>query len=86
MSDPTPATEDLIQRLAREAGFDYDHDAGVLWARAKDGYSHYIGFRDLRVFAALVAEECAKVAEEWDATWYNPDTARAIRAKFKGPG
>jgi hypothetical protein len=76
--------KELIERLAKQAGF----SGGVITAR--DDYSepefldHYA--EELRAFAALVAEECAKTAESinhggWDGTQFQ--AADAIRAKFK---
>lgn len=76
---------DLIERLAREAGF------GVM---QEDGTIHVMGNEcdgELRRLVALVAEECAKVAEEtFEAEAqgervYGEESAKAIRTKFEAP-
>jgi hypothetical protein len=64
----------LIERLAREAGFITDRH-GAPWLPVEASHMHVVqeapcGDRLTR-FATLVAEECAKIAErfgdEWDA-------------------
>lgn len=74
---------DLIERLAREAGIDINADT----------LCRYEGWEEpMRRFAALVAEECAKVADEHEkreAEAWDGDSllcsiiADDIRAKFK---
>jgi hypothetical protein len=78
---------ELIERLAREAGIDINADTLCRY----DGWSE-----PMRRFAALVAEECAKVADgHAQAAWERDrskacaraafDASAAIRAKFKMP-
>lgn len=82
---------DEIERLAREAGIDLN--SGTV---ATDIAGSGLGVDTLRRFAALVAEECAKVADGLMAvdpadpfkTSYPAMAscaASAIRAKFKEP-
>ena len=67
--------KELIERLAREA----DKHGGFHGPRARD-----------ERFAALVAEECAKLADHKSSDWHQhdgkyacEDVANGIRAKFK---
>jgi len=63
---------DLIERLAREAGLiEMDHDC-----------IEGVPLEKLPALSALIAEECAKVANEYDTV---DDAIAAIRAKF-APG
>lgn len=68
---------DLVERLAREGGCDLLGKPGS--RPDADGLApdHW-----LRRFAELVAQHCAKEAEDW---CYGIDAATAIRAKFKAP-
>lgn len=81
--------DDLIERLAREAGL------RVSWVMVlhSDGSTEYeVRPPELRRFAALVAEECAKVCEQnvstdtdWDNAYWNQSAERCawkIREKF----
>lgn len=74
----------LIERLAREAGFRWES----FWLNAEG-----VDTDTMAAFAALIAEECAKVCDEqrdgvfrsaWDQGRKNGalDCAEAIRAKF----
>lgn len=71
---------DIIERLAREAG------ASI------HGFEYAFEVEELHSFAALVAEECAKVCESQRDPWahggYQPateDCAKAIRNLFSEP-
>jgi hypothetical protein len=82
--------EALIARLAREAGIGFDGTGSGVYSAEP---------ADLRCFAALVAEACAKecintaerVRSQWPDTKDMPphaaamEAAGAIRAKFKEP-
>ncbi len=77
---------ELLQRLAREAGFqDSNRGAGLSGNSELDELAYVDELpcgEPLARFAALVAEECAKVvdaAEFYDAT---SDPGDDIRAKF----
>lgn len=76
---------DLVERLAREAGLEFDATVGL------DGKPNEVPWAgvtldDLRRFAALVAEECAKLVEhEAQEHPMTGDAAATIRAKFKEP-
>ena len=84
MDDP-----DLIERLTRDAG-------GERVGQPGDGVLVCFHPEDLRRFAALVAEECAKLADatatchelrgSMNATTAAEEIARTIRATFKAPG
>jgi hypothetical protein len=69
--------DELIERLAAEAGINVHADTLCRY----EGWSE-----PMRRFAALVAEECAKIAADTD-NGYGDGTcfpaAAAIRAKFK---
>jgi len=83
-------SDDLIERLARQTGLEpyigrasEDSDTHTVWEHENGS-----DIRDetLRRFAALVAEECAKVAEHtYGEAGYSDEAAEAIRAKFKEP-
>jgi hypothetical protein len=61
----------LIERLAREAGFDDEMEGRGIW----------IGEGPvLRRLVVLVAARCAEEAEPY---WTGTEAAKAIRAKFK---
>lgn len=84
---------DIVTRLAREAGLELDGD--MWFSDHSNDPMECIDVRhvDLARFAALVAEECAKVCEsEADDAMRQGEggcetganaCARAIRAKFK---
>lgn len=81
---------ELIERLAREAGHgDNDWHSG-LWCLVRPGLMERRPSPELIRFAALVAEECAKACEP-DAMStiaegvIGASRARAIRAKFPMP-
>jgi hypothetical protein len=90
--DRLPEETDLIERLAREAGFEVMPNGEI-----NDGIETAADFSsDLRRFARLVAEECAKVCydKRLDTsvlTSYPPQSsaayaaASAMRRKFKAP-
>jgi hypothetical protein len=60
--------KELIERLSHEAGSDH-------WTDRSDAF--------LTRFAALVAEECAKLGEAEPMNWLTPrDVSDAIRVKF----
>ena len=72
-------TNELIERLAREAGL---RRVMHLWC-SENGHGGIDGAA-LSRFAALVAEECAKVAEAESYMSLSDDHVPAcIRAKFK---
>ncbi len=87
-------TDDSFERLAREAGFDPCRYGGVLrvqleqaggWAECSIECT-----KQLRRFAALVAEECINIVEGDHDRVYEvcdlvPTIVDAIRAKFKEP-
>ena len=78
-----------IERLAKEAGmWDWGIGSELLWTCPADRLSK---------FAALIAEDCAKEAEDtqegesYDDEWgreafYGRNSASAIRQKFPMPG
>jgi hypothetical protein len=73
--------KELIQRLAREAGM-------VAMPQDAEQTIYCISLRQQAAFAALVAEECAKVAEETDDdkdSMVDTSAARAaaIRERFR---
>jgi hypothetical protein len=98
-AEPTKVVEvaagnrELIERLAREAGMKYS-DHFRWWTSPEDDG---VNPPELERFAALIAEECAKVADEADGlkpkegmgaeeyvTAYWPDGGRRLRPDGKG--
>lgn len=80
------ADKELIERLAREAGFAME----VIDGSPEPVVDYFYVGDMLRRFAALVAQECAKVCDfapafGSSAIYDNAahDCAKAIRAKFK---
>lgn len=86
--------QELIERLAKEAGWDVDSD-GITMPYLSGYYDPADETRLLTKFAALIAEACAKEAAAYN--WFedaDPNTgpddvtdrlAAAIRAKFPMP-
>lgn len=85
--EPTGMDKQLIERLARDAGFATDAGYSAMTAEVQDV--------QLRRFAALVAEECAKIAElhanygegptsdMWIPGNQRPSAAQMIRQTFR---
>lgn len=87
--DPFPAANavaERVERMAQEAGINRVPDDGRLAAMRGDGWGgEPIGMADLRRFAALVAEECAKEAEHWAGGRVGEEIAQeAPRTLFRG--
>lgn len=85
--------KELIERLAREAGFDTDDGQITMPHHHADGPANERSH--LERFAALVAEECAKVVEKGKVTFAESyfeinerlgDAAAAIRENFCAKG
>lgn len=77
--------KELLERLAREAGFDVE-DGEIVLDRVLATGDAPDQRSELQRFASLIAEECAKVVE--DVLAYNEDDpaetfAAAIREKFR---
>jgi hypothetical protein len=77
----------LIQRLAREAGFLIDGAGNAYVGVPGYGASELRGGELLQRFATRVAEECAKICEDVRVPFARDDgevlAAEAIRAAFK---
>lgn len=82
--------KELIERLAREAGFDTGEDAVPMHEDSPFDASicvneYAVGERMAR-FASLIAEACAQVAEQNADNSRELRIATAIRVKFQPPG
>jgi hypothetical protein len=69
---------DLVARLARESGM--MEAFGTRWQSGDGGMS--VDLAELASFAALVAEECAKVCDALAQMHDGEECAAAIRARF----
>lgn len=75
----------MIQRLATESGLEDLFDDGKFW---RSEFCPSVKGEDLKKFAALIAEECAKLCDSRSEAIYarrdggKADTAASVEAEF----